>query len=137
LKATPAKKIGLPVPRTPIRAACLSFHLDVLHPSRLGLDLTSGQGSDSFGFPWILSSGMSLFNGLRALSEQKYFPWLSRGKWAAEALRSEKFRARRGPAELSHTVNVAHILIFCNLLFCQVKITSENQLFAMLYGSHG
>jgi hypothetical protein len=47
--------------------------LDCIGQPRSGRDIGLGKRSFGFGFPWILSSGINLFNGLRGLGSEKWF----------------------------------------------------------------
>src|ERR1700722_17586281 len=69
---------------------------------------------DFLGFPWILSSELSLFNGLRGINAQKFFASLFRVKFesAGGTPAVEVMRKRR----IAHEPSLTHFLIFCNRL---------------------
>jgi hypothetical protein len=69
---------------------------------------------DFLGFPWILSSGLRLFNGLRGFLRKENFSRLFRGvrDAAGRKLTAEAIRKRR----LVHGASLIRFLFFCKQL---------------------
>jgi hypothetical protein len=116
------KRAGPPHNRTRHCGRDPAFHggarrWDAIDETRHGAEMGVGKRPIEFGFPWILSYGMSLFNSLRGLREGNHFQRAParrkrRCGFRAEPLASEIL----APGGLSHAKTLRQILLFDNNL---------------------
>jgi hypothetical protein len=78
-------------------------HLDFPGRPRPGAETAAQRALFELGFPWILSSGINLFNGLRGLTAPKYLsraslpPKRQRGALGSQEIPGDRFFAIRSP----------------------------------------
>ncbi len=101
------------LPAADLRASVRSIDLDFLGACPFRRKYPRKRGLDLFGFPWILSSESSLFNGLHGKTDGNFFSLLfPRVCCAGMGGRGRATRKRR----LVHEPSLSEFLIFCNVL---------------------